>query len=650
MSLVIQRSLKLGSKKFHTLTGILFLVLILVLFTMVAMANEANESFANRVTGKYTPRVASVFEAHFSHYSEAEPLVNLLETFARSQGLRAAFTENVKGEVSGLFNDIAPEQFLAGIYTAFGIEWYVLDDILHFYVKRDLERRLVYLSAAKPSDMRQILIEAGLLSAQLPCRVNDNRKVIIFSGPSSYADGVAAAIKSYEDAYRNEQEVKVFFLKHAWADDTAIGSEKDKKVIPGVASILKEMVLKARLESTQLAVGTGKGAAVRSTIPRVDPPDSNSTEITLEGLRQEAKEQMELDRLVAAPMHTQARELSNLSGSTIEPSILADSRSNSVIVRDAAYRLPYYAKTIEKLDKPLALVEIHAAIVDVDTNFSRSLGVEIGRTSAVGDHGGIGVGSGVKGVIQPGDILGGADSAASIIGKGFNFSTVYSHGADYFLAKVNALEGMGDARVLGRPSILTIDNTSASLETSTTFYIRIIGEKVVELKEVSSGTNLTVTPHIIRYADREPQIKLTVSIEDGQAPTNGSVESDIPAVVKKTNIETQGFISHGQSLLIGGYYYETMKTSDSGVPVLMALPGIGSIFKTATKEVQRMERMILISPKIINPREMPAQAINIDEKEFYRSPYSTKSGGVTPLEARPVGGCSAKRAFPHAAQ
>jgi type III secretion protein C len=646
----IEWSLTVGRKKTGKPAGVLSFIFILASLAMAVGAMAEETSFANRVAGKYTPSVSSVFNGNFSHYSEAEPLVNLLETFARSQGLRAAFTENVKGEVSGEFRDLEPEQFLAGIYTAFGIEWYVLDDILHFYVKRDLERRLVYLAAAKPSDMQQILMDAGLLSVQLPCRVNDKKKVIIFSGPTAYAEGVAAAIKSYEDAYRNEQEVKVFFLKHAWADDTAIGSAKDKKTIPGVASILKQMVLEDRHESTQLAVGTGQGAAVRNTIPLAEFQDRESTEITLEALRREAREQMELDRQVASPMHTQAMGMPKVAQRAIEPKILADSRSNSVIVRDAAYRIPYYEQTIAKLDKPLDLVEIHAAIVDVDTNFSRTLGMEIGGAMGLGDHAGAGAANGIKGNIQPLDIIGGGKNPASIIGKGFNFSTVYSHGSDYFLAKVNALEGKGEARVLGRPSVLTIDNTSASIETSTTFYIRVIGEKVVELKEVSSGTNLTVTPHIIRYDDQEPQIKLSVSIEDGQEPKSGSVESDIPVVVKKTNIETQGFISHGQSLLIGGYYYETVKTSDSGVPVLMDLPVIGRLFNTATKEVQRMERMILISPKIINPREMQAQAVAIDEKAFYRSPYSTDSGGVTPLAPRPVGGCASGRIHPQTVQ
>lgn len=622
------------------------LLIVLGLKTPWVHSGETAPSFASQVTGKYIPPIPQVFNNLFSHYSEAEPLVNLLETFARSQGLRAAFTKTVKGEVSGRFTDLEPAKFLAGTYTAFGVEWYVLDDILHFYVKRDLERRLIYLTAAKPSDMKKILLDAGLLSPQLPCTADDDKKLIVFTGPASYAEGVAAAVKSYEDSYRNQQEIKVFFLKHAWADDTTVGSDKSQKVIPGVASILREMVLNHQLESTQLAVGTGQGAAVRDTIPpEFSPPRQKSVDqLTLEDLRQEAKEQMELDRKVASPMNTQARALPKVEVTSIQPRILADSRSNSVIVRDAAYRIPYYEKTIQALDTPLDLVEIHAAIVDVDTDYSRSLGVDLAGAKGLGSDAGTGVGSGVNSIISPDGIT--DANSSPILGEGFNFSTVYSHGSDYFLATVNALESYGEARVLGRPSVLTIDNTSATLDTSTSFYIRVVGENVVDLQEVSSGTSLTVTPHIIRYDDREPQIKLTVSIEDGQDPSTGSEALDIPAIVKKTNIETQGFISPGQSLLIGGYYYETTSSSEGGIPILMSLPGIGSLFKTTLKDVQRMERMILISPKIIRSTGRPDQALDIDEKKFLRSPFSTASGGIKPLAPSPpkaVGGCMSKK-------
>lgn len=54
---------------------------------------------------------------------------------------------------------------------------------------------------------------------------------------------------------------------------------------------------------------------------------------------------------------------------------MADPRVNAVLVNDAEYRMPYYAKVIADLDRPVELVEIHAAIVDIDSDFKRDLGV-----------------------------------------------------------------------------------------------------------------------------------------------------------------------------------------------------------------------------------------------------------------------------------
>lgn len=608
----------------------LFFLAIMAVFTFTApaLAQGAEKqsgmplpvhSFSNKITGRHVPPISQVFNKRFSHYSEAEPLVTLLETFARSQGLRAAFTPNVKGEVSGRFDKLLPEIFLAGIYSAFGIEWYVLDDILHFYVKQDLERRLIYLTAVAPSKMKEILMSAGLLSPQLPSSTNDADNVFVFSGPTTYANGIAQAVKSYEDTFKNEQEIRVFFLKHAWADDVQIGSGDGAKMIPGVATILRQMILQTGSTSRQLALGTQKNTTIRSTVPMAATAQGGG-QATLEELKQEAKEQMELDRKIASPMNAVTGGLPGGGGVFINPpQILADARSNSIIIRDARYRMPKYESAIKQLDKPQDIVEIHAAIVDVDTNYSRNLGVELGGIAEVGGSL-VGIGSNVNSTPE----------SPSITGAGFNFSTVYTQGASYFIAQVNALENQGDARILGRPSVLTIDNASASLVTSTSFYIRVVGENVVSLEEVSSGTTLQVTPHVIKYDDRDSMIKLSVMVQDGQEPEVGSTINDIPAVVKKTVIETQGFVAQGQSLLIGGYYYESIKSGDSGVTGLKNLPVIGALFKSDSKNIQRMERMILITPRIIDPLNMPDKPLGKAEIGFTRSPYSTEHGTAVP--------------------
>lgn len=566
--------------------------------------------------------------------------MDVLETFARTQGLRAAFTPNVKGEISGFFDEMEPDEFLAAIYAAYGVEWYLMDDVVHFYVRRDLERRMIYLTACVPTKMRDILVGAGLLSPQLPCVADDEDKVLTFSGPREYAEGVVAAISSYETAFRNDQVVKVFFLKHAWAEDTVLGSGDSKQTIPGVATILSEMIMQNKLGDTQLAMGSGQGAAVRETIPPLpeemeqlapDNPDRNSA---LERLRRQAKEQMELDRRVAAPLNTQAQQMPATPTRELEPKILADSRSNAVIVRDSAYRMSYYEQTIKELDKPLQLVELHAAIVDVDVDFSSAIGAEWGGAGH-GEYTNTGVGSNMA------KALAGSDFPGALVGSGLTLSTVYTFGADYFMAQVSALETRGKGRVLGRPSVLTIDNTSARLETSTTFYIRIVGEKVVDLQEVSSGTVLDVTPHVIYYDDKPAQIKLAVTIEDGNAPSTGDTDSDIPAVTKKTVVRTQGIVSEGQSLLVGGYFYETVNEDDTGVPGLMEIPVLGALFRTRTQTSQRMERLVLLSPRILRLGSDTNVPEDLKDLGFAVSPTSPEFAkpDIT-KESQGVGGCT----------
>ena len=112
----------------------------------------------------------------------------------------------------------------------------------------------------------------------------------------------------------------------------------------------------------------------------------------------------------------------------------------------------------------MELVEIHAAIVDIDTDFKRDLGISF-QGAGYNNNGWSGGGtisgntSGGTGMPSPGVV----DSA------GMTLSTIYTHGSDFFLARIQALEENNEARVLGRPSVLTVDNIQATLENTTTY-------------------------------------------------------------------------------------------------------------------------------------------------------------------------------------
>ena len=77
-------------------------------------------------------------------------------------------------------------------------------------------------------------------------------------------------------------------------------------------------------------------------------------------------------------------------------------------------------------------------------------------------------------------------------------------------------------------------------------------------------------------------------------------------------------VDAGQSLLIGGYYYEQKADGTSGVPLLKDIPLIGGLFRTDTKNGRQMERLILITPRIVTLGEQNAPA-RVNNPDFRRS-------------------------------
>ena len=133
---------------------------------------------------------------------------------------------------------------------------------------------------------------------------------------------------------------------------------------------------------------------------------------------------------------------------------------------------------------------------------------------------------------------------------------------------------------------------------------------------------LRVTPHIIHEKDRT-SIKLAVNVQDDQNNSSSGYTGDATQVtvapIKQTKINTQAVVDVGQSLLIGGYYYEQKSEGDSGVPLLKDIPLIGNLFKTTSKSGQLMERLILITPRIVTPdgNNVPNR---VSEVDFHRTP------------------------------
>ena len=193
--------------------------------------------------------------------------------------------------------------------------------------------------------------------------------------------------------------------------------------------------------------------------------------------------------------------------------------------------------------------------------------------------------------------------------------------------------------------MLTVDNIQATLENTTTYYVEVEGYQAVDLYKVEAGTVLRVTPHIIRE-NGETSIKLAVSVQDDQDNSSSvSTNSGVPPI-KQTKINTQAIVNAGQSLLIGGYYYEQKGEDESGVPLLMDIPVIGNLFKTKSRQSKRMERLILITPRIVqlDGTNVPSQ---VEDPSFHRAATQADYEPRVPVRQKGAG-CSRAPRVPDA--
>ncbi len=587
-----------------------------VIFTLLAMV-----FLTVQVSARPAASPQKLFLVPFTHVAQNEELSLLLAEFARVEGYSALVSPALKGPVTGSFEAIDPYAFLASMGAAYQVRWFKQGRTINFYAQQEIQQAFLAPSIISAETLLALFREADMLSPQLKHKLLRNKNILYVQAPGYYVDQLRQAMASMEQAQVNRVTMRVFPLKNAWAEDKQFNSSNDSRVtVPGVATILRAMV--------------AGGQQTDSTVSRASAAQQG---LLGSGLAAGKKSGGEAQSESVGPGRQQSRNQTNVS-------IMADSRMNAVVVTDAEYRMPYYARVIADLDKPVRLVEIHAAIVDIDSNYQRDLGINFQGAADLGNGwmlGGSAGASSVEGTLP-------APGAAS--NSGLSFSTLYTRGTDFFLTRVKALEEDGVARVLGKPSVLTTDNVQATLENTSTYYIPVSGYQATDLFKVETGTVLNVTPHIIpgrKLPDGTylpDAIKLLVSVQDNRNDdaSTFTVSSTNPQPIKQTKINTQAIVSEGQSLLIAGYYYEKQGDSGSGIPIVKNIPLLGHLFGSTSENHSRMERLVLITPRILNIENIPEVPNRVEDPRFSRTATQANYDERIPSKP-PVGGCTRKR-------
>jgi type IV pilus assembly protein PilQ len=293
--------------------------------------------------------------------------------------------------------------------------------------------------------------------------------------------------------------------------------------------------------------------------------------------------------------------------------IVADERTNSLIVNDIPGVLPQIDRLIQQMDRKTQEVEIEARVVAATRSFARDIGVQLGfgwgsGPTAVGGVQGVGttptiVGTGL--VPNPQYIISGTGTTGSQIPL---FSNLGATGPTSGLQLVNATKNMrldllltmaesrGLLKVLSRPRVVTQNNIQAVVKQG----VRVPIVTMAQLGGPPTSTyvdaflRLTVTPQITS----EGTIFLNVDVEN-TLPNFGVEDSQGNPELITQQATTQVLVTDGGTVVIGGVIQTQNTLAVSQVPLLGDIPYLGNLFKHRTVTTSNQELIFFITPRII---------------------------------------------------
>ena len=532
-----------------------------------------------------------------SYDLQGETLKGFLQRFFDDLGIAVTLSPAVQEE-SGTLNGPRSGMSAAvfkSIADSNGLVAYYDGSVAFIYKTREVSSRYFEIDPARVDAFREATIGFGLPDAYDSLQIKAATGVITAKGTPRFLDQLAqlstALVRRPRTAAAAPRTTLRFFsLKYAWAADTTFTVGNQRTVVPGVATILSQL----------LGEGANGGSASGSTTLPPAVTGLRGKGLAALGNRLSAASQgasgaggygsaMDSDDSAQSSLPSRPAFRSSMeAGDT--PRIVADPYRNALIIRDAPDRMAAYEELVRKLDVESQIIQLDATVIDIDKSRVRQLGIDWTY-----QHGN--TGAAFLGGVHPTDALG------NLVGLQVN-SIITD--ASNFTARLNALEQEGVTNIVQRPQVVTLNDAEAVIESTQSVYVPVSGAFDEDLFGVIAGTVLRVTPHIIVDNGRQ-RIRLLVTIEDGNVqvtnqPTTGSngqtLVRPVPSVVRNA-VNTQAIIDVGQGLLLGGLNRRENTRTTSKIPLLGSIPLLGRLFRSDITKRDNTERLFLISPQII---------------------------------------------------
>lgn len=558
-------------------------------------------------------------------------LREVFNDFGRTYGVRVSTSINDSRIVRGRLKAPTGSEFLDRLGQEYKFRWFVYNDVLHIVPGDDNVSLRLEVGEDAVQDAKAALVGLGLFESRFGWGELPDEGVVIVSGPRAYAN-LARDILMPSDknaavkAAKSSKQIMLFRLKYASATDRVINVRGKQETIPGIKTILNNLLMnggtQGKNDSGHNTDNFDTGSAKRSRQPKNGKGgvyDAENKQRIVDSRSRDHDEEEE------SSGSRSSKSKNSSSSRDDRPRIEADPSLNAIMIYDALGKRDMYQALINDLDVEPQQVEIEALIVDIDRSKLSEMGVEWGITSRNGSNS---------------YTMNSTNADSNGVDLPLPGSTLLISNAARFYARLKALEGTGQARVLAKPTVLTLDNVAAVLDLSQTAYVSLVGERVADLADVTAGTMLRVVPRIVREG-AATKVRLEVDIEDGTLNGDPSLKSG----TTRSTISTQAIIDLQQTLMIGGYHADSLKVDNQKVPFLGDVPVVGNLFRSRSENHSTKERLFLITPRITGsggsvsrePAQEPARYKELPPAQSVQAPAPTAPAAAAPAApAAPV--------------
>jgi len=308
-------------------------------------------------------------------------------------------------------------------------------------------------------------------------------------------------------------------------------------------------------------------------------------------------------------------------------SATVDERTNTLFVQDSGARLEEARRLIQQLDVPVRQVMIEARIVIADDKWGRQLGARFGTQSAFGSgNRNYGVSGSLTDTVNA---LGNnplSRGSASLSNPGYTqtldrgpqgnipssgqpeqlnvnlpvagaagslaLSILNLGSGNLVNIELSALEADNRGKVVSSPRVITADKKKAVISQGT--------EIPYQTASASGATTISFKPAVLELAVTPritPDDRIIMDLEV-KKDSVGQIFANVPSIDTK-KVTTQVLCDNGDTIVLGGIFEQTTRTTVEKVPLLGDIPVLGNLFKKTVKQDDKTELLIFVTPKIV---------------------------------------------------